>query len=45
MRETDRDTGKLFNYASPESPLPQDHRLLLRAVAGTSSCIESTALA
>src|SRR5512143_4309568 len=27
MRGTDRETGKLFSYASPESLVPQDHPL------------------
>jgi hypothetical protein len=27
MRGTDRETGKLFCYASPESLVPQDHPL------------------
>jgi hypothetical protein len=27
MRGTDRDTGKLFSYTSPESLVPQDHPL------------------
>ena len=27
MRGADRQTGKLFSYASPESPVPQDHPL------------------
>ena len=30
MRGTDRETAKLFSYASPESLVPQDH--LLRAI-------------
>ena len=27
MRGTDRESGKLFSYASPESLVPQDHPL------------------
>ena len=27
MRGMDRETGKLFSYASPESLVPQDHPL------------------
>ena len=27
MRGTDRETGNLFSYASPESLVPQDHPL------------------
>jgi hypothetical protein len=27
MRGADRQTGWLFGYASPESPVPQDHPL------------------
>ena len=27
MRGTDRETGKLFSYASPESLVPNDHPL------------------
>ena len=27
MRGADRQTGKLFSYASPESLVPQDHPL------------------
>jgi hypothetical protein len=27
MRGADRETGKLFSYASPESLVPQDHPL------------------
>ena len=27
MRGTDRETGKLFSYASPESLVPHDHPL------------------
>jgi len=37
MRGTDRETGKLFSYASPESLVPQDHPLRpIRAVVNAA---------
>ncbi len=36
MRGTDRETGKLFSYASPESMVPQDHPL--RAIWTIGEC-------